>query len=746
LVKKTTKDARTIIAKHSRKSTQKAIAKFQQLISLKPKQGNKIIFYHTGNPPLDSIMDTHNNILTNPIDIADEIYTQQSKINAPTIKTCKYQTLHHPYCTCLVRQYPWHDLNGFILQTRGNNNVSISILFTRETYDNCVKHLSKYKTPGIDQIPNSILKNMPTRFHNMLFLFFSHCYKQRTIPSSWKNNNTILLYKNGLLYHLSNHHPIALANTIYKLFTSTVTTLLSSYGEQHQIIHNSQEGFRQERCTSRQIQTIIATLEDARFTPQDIYLLYIDFTNAFGSIDHARLLAIMLDLGYPTDAVKLIGNIYSESHTTINGQYFGTTKPIAIQRGSIQGDTLNPYLFLIFLKPLLRWLDQNQLGYNFKTSTTSINSAAYADDLAVLFQNIKDLQLQLNKIEKNCAWVGMDLSINKCAITRYPNKSKLTPTTFTAYIQSHNIQFRNQNLPILHQNEPYKYLGIQLVPSLTWKIQIHTTMTKLNEQCKLLKASPATMKQKIHMTDSVIRAGIAYGFYIVTFSLPTINKLEKIQIGLQKSICGLPNSSPNVMTQLPHNMFGLEAFSHRNAYLRCIGELRDALKYTGQLGIIYQGLINYISTKHGGAQNIPRITPQSCVRSPITRTLFLLKQVASTHIRKNHDNFPLTSTSLENVWLAHARTRPNININLCLHFLNKLLLYHINSLSQLTLPNETHLMTPEEFQTYHNKPTKIIKSALHLASQLFCHTQCHNQCTHPCPTPSSPNTLHQTIK
>jgi hypothetical protein len=248
----------------------------------------------------------------------------------------------------------------------------------------------------------------------------------------------------------------------------------------------------------------------------------------------------MTDLGYPLDAITLIGSIYSESYTTITGPYFGKTKPIAIQRGKIQGDTLSPYLFIIFLEPLLRWLDQGQLGYTFKTSPTTISSASYADDLAVLFRNIKDIQPQLNKIDKYCAWVGMGLGINKCAITCCPNKSKLSPATFKAYLQSHNIQFRNQALPTLHQNESYKYLGIHLVPSLTWKIQIHNTMTKINEQCKLLKASPATMKQKIQMTDSVIRAGIAYGFYIIAYSMPTINKLDKILIRLHKSICG-PN-------------------------------------------------------------------------------------------------------------------------------------------------------------------------------------------------------------
>jgi hypothetical protein len=81
---------------------------------------------------------------------------------------------------------------------------------------------------------------------------------------------------------LINHKPIALANTIYKLFTSTITARLAKYGEKYQILQNSQEGFRQERCTSRQLQILIAALEDSMFTQQDIYLLYIDFKNAFG--------------------------------------------------------------------------------------------------------------------------------------------------------------------------------------------------------------------------------------------------------------------------------------------------------------------------------------------------------------------------------------------------------------------------------------------------------------------------------
>ena len=371
-----------------------------------------------------------------------------------------------------------------------------------------------------------------------------------------KPNNTTLQKGDPSL--LTNHRPIALANTIYKLFTSTLTLILSAYGEKHQILHDSQEGFKAERCTSRQLQLLIAALEDAEFTNQDIYLLYIDFKNAFGSIDHARLLAIMKDLGYPEDAVRLVGNIYTHSNTIFASEHFGQTQKIPIQRGTIQGDTLSPYLFIIFLEPLLRWLQNGKFGYTLGTSKVTINSAAYADDLAIITNKLTSLQSQLNKLDKYCEWAGMDLGITKCAITRCPNKSKMNQKTFKAQIQATNITYRNQPIPVLHQNEPYVYLGIQLIPSLKWKIQTHATTTKLINQCSQLANCPATIKQKIKMVDIMIRARIAYSFYAVPYSLLAIIKLDKKIIAIQKKICGLPKCTPNIVTQLPHNMFGIE--------------------------------------------------------------------------------------------------------------------------------------------------------------------------------------------
>jgi hypothetical protein len=108
----------------------------------------------------------------------------------------------------------------------------------------------------------------------------------------------------------------------------------------------------------------------------------------------------MEDIGYPIDAISLIGNIYIDSTTSFLGTNFGTTQPINIQRGTIQGDTLSPYPFLIFLEPLLRWLQRDQLGYTFRTSENKVSAVAYTDDLATITNTIDNRKKKVTKLER----------------------------------------------------------------------------------------------------------------------------------------------------------------------------------------------------------------------------------------------------------------------------------------------------------------------------------------------------------
>jgi hypothetical protein len=189
------------------------------------------------------------------------------------------------------------------------------------------------------------------------------------------------------------------------------------------------------------------------------------------------------------------------------------------------------------------------------------------------------------------------------------------------------------------------------------------------------------------MLDTAIWAGVTYSFYTVPYSM-LFKKLDKKLYVLQKKICGLPNCTPSVATQLLHDLFGMGAFSFKTAYLRCIGEqLKHALNDKGQIGKIYTGLINYLLPKFGGALNLHCLTSHDCVRFLITKTLFLLKNDAGMHLQKELDKFCLFPTPLERQWMDATSRHLQFFLQRFLRILNTLLLHYITNLLQFMLPN-----------------------------------------------------------
>jgi hypothetical protein len=105
---------------------------------------------------------------------------------------------------------------------------------------------------------------------------------------------------------LSCYKPVGLASTLYKLWTRVVINTLH-FAESKSLLSTTQAGFRKQKDTIHQLQNIIMALEDAKLLKQDVYALIVDFTSSFNTTDHDRLLWIMYDLGFPTDAVDFVG-------------------------------------------------------------------------------------------------------------------------------------------------------------------------------------------------------------------------------------------------------------------------------------------------------------------------------------------------------------------------------------------------------------------------------------------------------
>jgi hypothetical protein len=79
----------------------------------------------------------------------------------------------------------------------------------------------------------------------------------------------------------------------------------------------------------------------------------VEFSAAFNMSDHDLMLQIMYDLGFPADAIEVVKDLYVGATTQYKTPY-GPTPPVQIDRGTMQGDTLSPFLFLLYIEPLLR--------------------------------------------------------------------------------------------------------------------------------------------------------------------------------------------------------------------------------------------------------------------------------------------------------------------------------------------------------------------------------------------------------
>jgi len=173
--------------------------------------------------------------------------------------------------------------------------------------------LTRGKAPGKDGLPNELLKYLPDHLLEAIHNLFILMYMTGTTPSSWKVSHTVPLYKKNSPLDLKNYRPIALADTIAKLWTGLLADCMQEFATSFDIISSFQEGFRPFHNTIRQIQMAQSVLTDARLAGRNIYYLFVDFSSAFNTVDHDKLLIVMHDLGFPIDCIEVIKDLYTDA-------------------------------------------------------------------------------------------------------------------------------------------------------------------------------------------------------------------------------------------------------------------------------------------------------------------------------------------------------------------------------------------------------------------------------------------------
>jgi hypothetical protein len=224
--------------------------------------------------------------------------------------------------------------------------------------DHKISSLATGKSILPGSVKNEWLKSLPDRMVDYLLSLLNKVLVEGQ-GNSWKSALVKLIQKDGATIEPGGYRPIALLDTVHKLFTSLMEDRIRALAEQYDLFGPSQEGFRSGRSCPRQTQVLKYLVDRVRRAEGSAYVSYFDFSSAFDSPDHEYMINVLEDLGF--ENTDIIRRLYADTYLRIDTPV-GVTAPIPKFRGTAQGDPLSPCLFNLVIGVLLRRLVNAKVG------------------------------------------------------------------------------------------------------------------------------------------------------------------------------------------------------------------------------------------------------------------------------------------------------------------------------------------------------------------------------------------------
>lgn len=223
--------------------------------------------------------------------------------------------------------------------------------FTLEELRRAINSIKKNTTPGVDQIPYKLLKNLTTDQQIQLLAFYNQIWLTGQIPDKWKHASIQMIPKPGKPPSISNLRPISLTSCAGKLMEKMVLARLEWLLEHKNALHYTQTGFRHSVSTQDTLLRIYHDTLSFPSTAQLRTILGLDIHKAFDNVQHAPILTNLHSLNCGEKMYKYITNFLTERTASFQIPGHSPT-PFFLQRGVPQGSILSPTLFNIAMMNL----------------------------------------------------------------------------------------------------------------------------------------------------------------------------------------------------------------------------------------------------------------------------------------------------------------------------------------------------------------------------------------------------------
>lgn len=425
-------------------------------------------------------------------------------------------------------------------------SISGAVFITIEEISLIVSRLKTSKAPGFDNVPNILLKKLPSKALQLLVLIFNSCIRLNYFPAAFKKAKVVAVAKpNKPANDPTSYRPISLLSNLGKLFEKLIHSRITDCTSESHIISENQFGFKKEHSTTHQIGRIKNKINLNKRLRKSTGLILLDIEKAFDTVWHNGLLYKMVAANMPKYICKIVSQFLEDREYAVSvNQSVSPFK--SIPAGLPQGSILSPTLYSIYTS-------------DFKPPK-EVDTAYYADDTALITSSkltsalLKKMELSLKACNKYFNKWKIKINNNKThgiifPFNKSPKRIPRRPLNFDGNI----INIENEVI----------YLGVTLDKKLTFRKHIEYSCQKAIKAFRALWPflncrSTLSLKNKNLIYKCVIRPILSFASPIWYRAAKT--HLKKLQVIQNKCLKMIHNKPWRFPTSLLHAETGYELF------------------------------------------------------------------------------------------------------------------------------------------------------------------------------------------
>ena len=400
-----------------------------------------------------------------------------------------------------------------------------------------VKELST-SAPGPTKFSYALLKHSPPLLQDTMRIMTNCCLALQDVPAQYRQSYLFPIPKVQGAATVPQFRPIALAEIGHKLLTGILTQRITTAARTapHQLFNSAQFGGVFGRSTEDALLLWHNTLDVCHSTNTPIHALYADVSAAYDSVSTASKTLSYWHAGLPQGFLNLVAAMDTGGQATVLAANT-TTDPIDLECGFRQGDPLSPLGWVLFLNPLLNWLekglptdtthataykptDPTQRKHNgahkryparpcegaqLPHQTTAMPALFYLDDCAIQATSAAGLAPVAER-------TSTFLNLHK--VYFHPTKTKYQTTEEQPQQTTHPPAVYTQDKWVAvtqtPADTPIRYLGIYFTLTNDFTHQINLINKATSLQLQRLRATRATLKETHYTIQTCLIPALLY--------------------------------------------------------------------------------------------------------------------------------------------------------------------------------------------------------------------------------------------